>query len=99
MTLFAVYFLDKQGSLAVRQQYLGAHIAWLDQHKECILVGGSLRHQPGDAALGGLWIVDAESKAEIEELILTDPFWINGLRASVEILYWSKAFPERQSLI
>jgi hypothetical protein len=26
----------------------------------------------------------------------TDPFWVNGLRQGYEILYWSKAFPDKK---
>jgi hypothetical protein len=39
--------------------------------------------------------VRAESKAEVEELFSTDPFWVNGLRKGYEILYWYKAFPDK----
>ena len=94
--LYAVRFFDRPDRLAVRQQYLKAHVAWLDEHRERILVGGSLRDAPGETPVGGLWIVEAESKKDVEELFATDPFWVNGLRERYEILFWSKAFPDRK---
>lgn len=97
--LFAVHFIDHQDQHETRKQYLQAHIDWLDQHKDHIRVGGSLRNEPGDQAVGGLWIVEANGKAEIETLIHTDPFWIQGLRQSYEIHHWSKAFTDRKVLI
>ena len=48
---------------------------------------------------GAFWVVEAESKVDVEKLFLADPFWTNGLRESVEILHWSKAFPDEQALI
>lgn len=97
--LFMVRFVDNPDALAIRQQYLPAHLAWLDQHQKTVLVGGSLRVEPNGPGVGGLWIVEAESRAAIEALLDTDPFWVHGLRQSVEILHWSKAFPDRQTLV
>ena len=89
-------FTDRADQSAVRKQFLSAHIEWLDKHKNVILVPGSLRPEPGQDAIGGLWIVEATDKKQIEDLIHTDPFWVQGLRQGFEILHWSKAFPERR---
>lgn len=97
--LYAVIFTDKPGLGAVRAAHLQAHIAWLEQHRDVVPVGGSLRQMPGDVPKGGLWIAQAESVAQIEALIQTDPFVVAGLRQSYEILHWSKANAERQVLI
>lgn len=94
--LFVVRFTDKPDRLATRREFLPAHIAWLDQHKDMILAAGSLRPEPGEEAVGGLWIVDAKDRRTIETLLLTDPFWVQGLRDRCEIMYWSKAFPDRR---
>ena len=89
--LFAVIFRDKSGHGKVRQQWLDAHIRWVDEHSAVVRVAGSLRLEPGDVPIGGLWIVEAESKPSVDALLRTDPFWIAGLRERVEILHWSKA--------
>ncbi len=94
--LYAVRFFDRPEQFAVRQAQLPTHIQWLDEHKDAVLVGGSLRHEPGENPVGGLWIVEAPNKAAIEELLRTDPFWIHGLRERYEILFWSKAFADRK---
>ena len=54
--LFAIRFVDKANSLPLRQQMMAAHIAWLDQEREHVLVGGSLRRAPEQAPVGGLWV-------------------------------------------
>ena len=97
--LFAVLFTDKPDLGHVRAANLQAHIQWLEKNKEFIPVGGSLRSEPQAVPKGGLWVAEAESKSQLEELPKTDPFFIAGLRQSYEILHWSKANPERQVLV
>ena len=97
--LFAVIFKDKHNSGELRKSHLAAHIAWLDLHQSMVRVGGSLRSELDQTPVGGLWIVETESKKAIYDLLETDPFWMAGLRHSVEVFHWSKAFEDRKSLI
>ena len=97
--LFAVIFKDKHNSGELRKSHLAAHIAWLDLHQSMVRVGGSLRSELDQTPVGGLWIVETESKKAIYDLLETDPFWMVGLRQSVEVFHWSKAFEDRKSLI
>jgi uncharacterized protein YciI len=97
--LYVIRFVDKPDGLAVRTQHLDGHLSWLAERRRSILVAGSLREEPGADPIGACWVVEAGSRPEVEELIKSDPFWTNGLRESVEILLWSKAFPDEQTLI
>lgn len=97
--LFAVIFTDKPGCGEVRAANLQAHIEWLEQNKDIVLIGGSLRHEPGEVPRGGLWVAEADSTAQIEALLKTDPFFVAGLRQGYEILHWSKANDERKVYI
>ena len=97
--LFAVIFIDKIGLGEVRTANLEAHIQWLEANREVILAGGSLRPELGQTPKGGLWIANAQSKEQLDQLLKTDPFYTSGLRESYEILHWSKANAERQVLI
>lgn len=97
--LFAVRFHDRPDRLDVRRAHLPAHIQWVDAHKDVVLVAGSLRREPGNDPVGGLWIVELPGKREVEALIATDPFAVHGLRESYEILHWSKALPQHRALV
>lgn len=97
--LFAVLFTDKPSQGALRAEHLEAHIHWIDQNKEKVLVAGSLRQEPGQVPKGGLWVVEASSKEEIFELMKTDPFYTCGLRQSIEVLHWSKALQNHKALV
>lgn len=97
--LFAIRFSDHAGKQEVRKKHLQAHLDWLAQRRQTILVAGSLRNEPDQNPLGALWVVEADSAAALVGLYESDPFWQQGLRSSVEVLHWSKAFPEEKSLV
>ena len=93
--LFAVLFTDHPDQESLRSAYLQVHIDWVAANQAQVRVAGSLREAPGQVPKGGLWIVEAESKDSVHQLMQTDPFWICGLRQSVEVLHWSKALDQQ----
>lgn len=93
--LFAVIFTDKPGHGSLRATHLEAHVAWVAEHQDRVLVAGSLREQPESVPKGGLWIVDAPSKEAVSELMKSDPFFLCGLRQGIEVLHWSKALDKK----
>jgi uncharacterized protein YciI len=94
--LFIVRFTDRPDQLTVRKQFLQAHLQWLEKNQATVLVAGALRPDADSAPVGAMWIVEADGRADVERLFETDPFWVQGLRHTCEILQWSKAFPERR---
>ena len=64
-----------------------------------IVLAGALRTEPETTPVGGLWLVRANTKSEVEALFRTDPFWIHGLRQSYEILLWTNVLPEKTVLL
>jgi uncharacterized protein len=95
--LFIVQFEDKPGMAELRQKLIADHFAFLDSRKDKVLVAGSVREIPSDLPLGGLWIVEAENETEVRNIFKGDPFWMSGMRASVRINRWVKAFPDRKT--
>ena len=93
--LFIVRFTNNPDRVGLISQYYPAHLQWLKERESVILVPGAIRTEPDAPPVGGLWIVQAENKAEVEALFQTDPFWVQGLRQGYEILYWYKAFPDK----
>ena len=93
--LFILRFTNNPERVHLVPQFYPAHVEWLKERSSVILVPGAIRTDPDAPPVGGLWIVNAASKAEVEQLFQTDPFWVQGLRLGYEILYWSKAFPDK----
>ena len=96
MALFAVIFEDDPARFEVRQREMKAHLQFLDRERAQILSGGSLREGEEARPVGGLWLVEAQDRAAVEAIYMRDPFWLAGLRKSVRVREWRKAFPERK---
>ncbi len=96
--LFVVRFTDKPGTGLIREQNLQAHINWLDERRNSILVAGSLREKPDSNPVGAFWVVEAEDKKTVHEIYQADPFWTSGMREKVEVYHWAKAFDEKVSV-
>ena len=97
--LFIARFTDKPNVAELREKLLKSHFDWLDKHKDKVLLAGSLRPDVDGPSLGGLWIIEANSKAEAEQVYQTDPFFAEGLRAKVEVYVYKKAFEDRKVAI
>lgn len=89
--LFTIRFTDDPTAFNVRKEYLNPHLAWLKKKREVVKAAGSLREKNRDQPVGALWVVEAETEQDVLSIFSDDPFWVNGLRASVEILSWSLA--------
>ena len=97
--LFMARFTDKPDIADRRAELLDAHFDWLAANDDKVLLAGSVRTDVGGASLGGMWIIEADSKAEAEQVYQTDPFFANGLRAGVEVFHYVKAHPDKTSVI
>ena len=98
LALYVVQFHDKPNTQDVREAFMKAHLAWIEKNRSWVLLAGSLREEQGMLALGGLWVVAAESKADVLEKINTDPFWANGVRGGVEVFFWGMALADMKAL-
>lgn len=93
--LFVARFTDKPGIAGRRTELLQDHFNWLANNDQ-VLIAGALRAEADGDSLGGLWIIEADSKEAAEQVYQTDPFFANGLRANVELYHYVKANPERK---
>ena len=88
---WAALFTDIADGAAIRAVHTEAHQAYLRKYKGSIVLAGAMRPEPGGTPKGGLWIFEADSKAEVEAIVAEDPFQVHGLRATTEILAWGTA--------
>lgn len=94
--LFVVQFEDvyaeQPDRLPERAMHMADHLAFLAEHADQVVAAGALRPSNDGTLLGGVWILNVESKAAAEALYKDDPFWKAGLRKSVQVNHWAKAF-------
>lgn len=97
--LFVILFEDEPSNAAViRRSHLSGHLDFLQASGCFIRAAGPLR-QPDGTAAGGLWLVEARDRQEVERLVAEDPFWTAGLRRSVQVLVWDQVFADGVCLL
>jgi len=89
---FEDIYTDHPERLAERSQHMPAHLAFLGAHPGRVIASGALRDSEDGVPTGGIWILNAESKAEAESFYKDDPIWQAGLRKSVSVSHWAMAF-------
>jgi hypothetical protein len=94
--LFVVQFedvyIEHPERLPERAQHMAEHLAFLAQNQERVIAAGALRSSEDSVPLGGIWIINADSTASVEDFYKRDPFWQAGLRKSARVNQWAKAF-------
>ena len=96
---FIILFEDNPNTdPSTRSRLMPLHLSFLEKHKTAISAAGPLSDTDGQAR-GGLWIVEADNKKEVTQLVHEDPFWPTGLRKSFSILSWTQVFADGKRLI
>jgi uncharacterized protein YciI len=96
---FVVLFEDNpDAGQDVRRRHMPAHLAFLDEYKDRIQSAGPL-YDRNNAAVGGLWIVNADDTETVEQLINVDPLRNTGLRKSWKTLHWAQVFENGEKLL
>lgn len=95
MQRWAVIFRDTDDMLEIRgnKELRDQHVAYAKAHPE-LLIGGGLKPDPDSDFCGAMWIVEANEKAEVESLILADPFYVAAHR-TYEIFAWGKILEDK----
>ena len=83
----------------MRETHQSAHKKYLDEHKHLLLAAGAMLDDEGEAAHGGILLVDVESHEEAKAFVHHDPFWVAGLFETVVITRWRKAFFNSKRLV
>lgn len=83
---------DKEGCADLRSQLRPVHLDYLEANKVLLLACGAKLDDAGQAASGGLYLLDVDSREEAQAFIEADPFHQGGLFQRVEVLRWRKAY-------
>ncbi len=83
--LFALTCLDKPDALETRLATRPAHIDYIRALGDKVKMGGPLIAEDGETMCGSLILIDADSRAEIEEIAANDPYAKAGVFESVSI--------------
>lgn len=96
MALFHILALDKPGNLSVRMENRPAHLEWAKAQGDKLKLAGPVFADDGETFAGSVFIVEADSHAEIESWQASDPYVQAGLFGETHIrpFKWVIGAPE-----
>ena len=83
--LYIIYQEDRPDGAPVRAANREAHFAYLEQHRDIVVLGGALLADDGTSRTGSVLIVNVTDRAAAEALSRDEPFRKAGLFKSVAI--------------
>jgi uncharacterized protein YciI len=83
--LYIIYQEDRPDAQALRAAHREMHFAYLDQHKDILVLGGALLAEDGTTRTGSVLIINAPDLAAAEAFSRDEPFRKAGLFSTVKI--------------
>lgn len=93
--LYVTHCLDKSDTSSIRQANHSAHRDHLGSALVKIVVAGPLVAEDGETPIGSLFIVEADSRGEVEAFHNADPLWTEGVWGEMRIQAFLKRIDRR----
>ncbi len=92
--MFAVECRDKKGALQVRLDNRAAHLDFLGQHAQKVILAGPLLTDDHQTPIGSLLVLDFDDRAALDAFLAQDPYAQAGLFERVDVLPFRKVLPK-----
>ena len=83
--LWIIACVDKPNTAAIREKHLQPHRDYLGSQKKILVLAGATQSDDGATAIGSLFVVNVNSRAEAKAFSDGDPFTQNGVFSTVTI--------------
>ena len=83
--LWIVSCTDKPNTAAISDSVLQSHRDYLGSQKKILVLAGATQNDDGTAAIGSLFVLNINSRAEAKAFSDGDPFTQKGVFASITI--------------
>ena len=83
--LWTISCVDKPNTAAIRDEHLKPHREYLTSQKKILVLAGATQNDEGTEAIGSLFVVNVNSRAEAKAFSDGDPFTKHGVFSSVTI--------------
>ncbi|MBI5274414.1 MAG: YciI family protein [Chlamydiales bacterium] len=87
---FLIYALDHPNMEKIRETHRKSH---REHHKNAgakVLAAGALLSDDGKEIIGGITLLDVDTKKEANAFMLADPYTKAGIRNEVHVMRWRK---------
>lgn len=96
---YAISWMDEPDTTELRLKLRDAHLNYMRENLGRVLASGGLLDDSGEVGLGGLILLDIDSREEAENFVKGDPFYAGGLYKNPVITRWRKAFYDGKAYI
>jgi hypothetical protein len=83
--LYIIVQEDREDGAAIRAATRQAHFAYLDKHKDIMVLGGALLADASDQRLGSCLIINVPDRKAADQFSENEPFRKAGLFKSVKV--------------
>lgn len=83
--LYVIYGVDGPDGAAIRAATRDAHFAYLERHRDILVLGGATLTDDGAARTGSVLIVNVPGRAEADAFARDEPFRKAGLFAQYTV--------------
>ena len=83
--LYIIYQEDGPDSAAIRAATKEAHLAYLETHRDILVLGGAMLEDDGIGRLGSVLVINVPDRQAAEDFSAAEPFRRAGLFKSVRI--------------
>ncbi len=83
--LYILYNEDRPDALAIREATREVHLAYLERHKDKVVLGGGLLSEDGKTRLGSVFIINVPDRKSAEAFSAEEPFRKAGLFKTTKI--------------
>lgn len=96
---YAISWMDEPGTAELRRDLRDAHLDYMRKNVGNVLASGGLLDDSGETGIGGLIILDTDSREVAENFVKADPFYTGGLYKNPTVVRWRKAFYDGKAYI
>lgn len=92
--MFVVECKDKKGALQLRLDTRPAHLAFMDEHPDKVVLAGPLLTDDHQSPIGSLLVLNFDDRTELDAFLAQDPYVKAGLFERVEVVPFRKVLPK-----
>jgi uncharacterized protein YciI len=93
---YFIYRIDKPHSEALRTKTRPAHLEYSETIKDKLIFAGPTLSEDGSKMTASVWVIDADSFEEAEEITAQDPYEKADLFESKEIHRFMQVIPDEK---
>ena len=94
---FLIVATDKPDSSDLRQQTRAAHLAYLAENADRLVLAGAQWTDDAQTAVGSVLVLDVDTREDAEAFAAADPYAQAGLFASVTVSVYRVAYLDKTS--